>query len=75
LRDNTDSVIGASIADAIAKLPPSQYDRVMNALGRHETQVRMEPDGDHVVIFVEDLPLVRVHRLTFTQGRHSAPRN
>jgi hypothetical protein len=72
---STDDVISARIGDAIAKLPPCQYDKVIGALERHEAHVRMEPDGDSVVLFIEDVRLVRVHRLSFTQGRRQAPNN
>jgi hypothetical protein len=50
-----DAIIGRHLDNAIAKLPDNDYDRITKALERHQAHVRMEPDGDHVVLHVKDV--------------------
>lgn len=70
-----DAVIGVSIGNAIARLTDDDYERVTKALECHEATIRLEPDGDSVVIHIDDVPVVRVDRLAFCAGRDQAPRN
>jgi hypothetical protein len=44
MTDNTDSIISASIGDAIARLPPSQYDKVIKACKAHADVVLLPAD-------------------------------
>jgi hypothetical protein len=70
-----DAFISDALGRAVARPPQDQYEIVTDALERHEARIAVIEDGDSVIVTVEDVPLVRVARLAFVQGRGSAGRN
>jgi hypothetical protein len=71
----TDDIISTAIGDAIGGLPEEQYRTVMTACEEHRARVGVIEDGDSVILTIQDIPIVRVARLAFLQGREQAWNN